>query len=198
MQAGERVRLRPEAVKEHMGKAIGTGGVVIKVGDGRRNPEGMILVQRDGIKSHDWYEDSLWESEQVVKRREELLETVRANPHDASAKLIYADWLGDKGEDDLAHAYRWMAQNGKWPYYRVASMMENRWAWTIKERVYHNVHSASREDFPKTCILPGALLWATSGNQTSPMIVKSKTDDEAILKLSRGLARLKEMIAVKL
>ena len=40
-----------------------------------------------------------------------LLRAVTDSP-DPAHKLVYADWLEERGEVDLAHAYRWAASRG--------------------------------------------------------------------------------------
>ena len=52
-----------------------------------------------------------------------LLRAVTDSP-DPAHKLVYADWLEERGEVDLAHAYRWAASRGLHPHLAAA----RRWA----------------------------------------------------------------------
>jgi uncharacterized protein (TIGR02996 family) len=44
-----------------------------------------------------------------------FLDDIAKSPADSTIKLIFADWLEERGESDLAFAVRWLAARGKWP-----------------------------------------------------------------------------------
>lgn len=48
-----------------------------------------------------------------------------ADPSDSAARLLYADWLEERG-DERAAGYRWMAERGKWPYETISRVG---WRW---------------------------------------------------------------------
>jgi uncharacterized protein (TIGR02996 family) len=41
---------------------------------------------------------------------------VRGLPADPAPKLVFADWLAERGRDPLAHALRWCAARGRHPH----------------------------------------------------------------------------------
>lgn len=49
-----------------------------------------------------------------------------ADPADAAARLLLAEWLDERG-DSRAAGYRWMARRRKHPYFLSGS---ERWSWT--------------------------------------------------------------------
>ncbi len=82
---------------------------------------------------------------------EALVRAIRNNP-DPVHKLVYADWLEEHGQDDLAYAYRWAAHRDKHP----ASSMRS-WVW---------------RDYPKhgPCCLPPSVMRAITSSRTKVLI----------------------------
>jgi uncharacterized protein (TIGR02996 family) len=75
-----------------------------------------------------------------------FLDSISADPADQSRKLVFSDWLEEKGETDAAFTMRWLAKNGKWPQYREKTESGNRepedryrWAWW-KYKNTNNMH----------------------------------------------------------
>lgn len=60
-----------------------------------------------------------------MNRQDQLLQVIQNNP--ADAKLIFADWLEEDGQPDLAHAFRWSASHGKHP---ALCSNTNYWGWS--------------------------------------------------------------------
>lgn len=56
-----------------------------------------------------WTTHSLWEVGRP--RNEELLTAIRADKNDAVAKMAYADWLSEHGEDISSKGFAWAAQH---------------------------------------------------------------------------------------
>lgn len=50
-----------------------------------------------------------------MTEREQFIEQIKANPEDHQLKMVFADWLQDHKEPDLAHAYRWCGKHKKHP-----------------------------------------------------------------------------------
>lgn len=61
---------------------------------------------------------------------QQLLAAIEADPDDALPKLVMADFLDDHGEPDLAYAYRWCANEGKWPEF---DRRRRDWDWWYEE-----------------------------------------------------------------
>jgi uncharacterized protein (TIGR02996 family) len=60
-----------------------------------------------------------------------FLAKILENLDDDLPKLIYADWLDERGESDLAHAYRWCACYKKRPC--VSSNALGWWQWRFSD-----------------------------------------------------------------
>lgn len=43
---------------------------------------------------------------------------ITSAPDDGALKMVYADWLDEHREPDLAYTYRWMGKNGLHPHFR--------------------------------------------------------------------------------
>jgi uncharacterized protein (TIGR02996 family) len=50
-----------------------------------------------------------------VARREDFEAALDRDPDDGALRLVYADWLEEQGDVELAYAQRWMARHGKRP-----------------------------------------------------------------------------------
>jgi uncharacterized protein (TIGR02996 family) len=59
---------------------------------------------------------------------------VVAELSDPAPKLVFADWLDDRGFADLAFAYRWCGRRGKYPTEVVQFGTEYRWRSETKSR----------------------------------------------------------------
>lgn len=57
--------------------------------------------------------------------REDFITTMIERNGDPSTLKVFADWLEQRGECDLAYAYRWAASRGLWPCTKDGVM----WAW---------------------------------------------------------------------
>lgn len=55
--------------------------------------------------------------------REAFLLDIQRSPGDPAPLLIFADWLADRGEDDLV--WRWLAKRDKRPYHRTRYKVES-------------------------------------------------------------------------
>lgn len=51
-----------------------------------------------------------------LKMHRSFIDSIMADPHDAASKLAYADWLRDRGLDDIAYAFEWAARRGRHPH----------------------------------------------------------------------------------
>ena len=56
-----------------------------------------------------------------------LLRAAVANPEDRTARLVLADWLQERGSDQLAHFMRQSAAEGGWV--RIPRPLRGRWKW---------------------------------------------------------------------
>jgi uncharacterized protein (TIGR02996 family) len=56
-----------------------------------------------------------------------------ADPDDWSLRLVYADWLDENGDADLARCQRWMAANRKRPVCRPPAFLHvaDGWDWSL-------------------------------------------------------------------
>ena len=61
---------------------------------------------------------------------------IDAEPENMCLRWLFSEWLADRG-DWRAHGFRWMCQQGKWPFWLPSS---RRWSWTNPENTfpYHN------------------------------------------------------------
>lgn len=57
--------------------------------------------------------------------REDFIATMIERKGDPATLKVYADWLEQRGECDLAYAYRWAASRGRWP----DEYAPRRWYW---------------------------------------------------------------------
>jgi len=70
-------------------------------------------------------------------------------PEDAGLRLVYADWLDDRGEHAYAAAHRWLAKVERWP---VRCEISKRKVWFV---FGHDGHSVKKQ--PKSKWFPALL-----------------------------------------
>ena len=71
--------------------------------------------------------------------KDAFLQEIIEHPGDPAPLLVFADWLDERGEPDLAYACRWMAARGYRPSQRQRPGIRLPWAWW---------HEASGKDGP--------------------------------------------------
>jgi uncharacterized protein (TIGR02996 family) len=57
---------------------------------------------------------------------EDFLREIEDRPTDNALKCLFADWLEERGEDDLAFAFRWCAFHDKHP---TLTDITSAWVW---------------------------------------------------------------------
>ncbi len=73
------------------------------------------------------------------------------HPGDPAIMQVFADVLTDCGMDDLAYAYRWAAERGRWPFVRTERDSNPPWNDTRKVYDWSRQHWGS---VPEACRLP--------------------------------------------
>lgn len=58
-----------------------------------------------------------------------FIEGIKQFPQDHERKLVFADWLDDREEADLASFYRWLGSKQLSPGWRERKKAKLRWAW---------------------------------------------------------------------
>lgn len=107
--------------------------------------------------------------------------------------LVYADWLGERGDDHLALACRWMGRRMKTPehyeYLRTGVRIQSglHWLWAGEWAMASGV---CVDHLPDTARLPRALEMYVVGHHHTWYA----TFEGAVVALADGLARLGELI----
>jgi uncharacterized protein (TIGR02996 family) len=117
------------------------------------------------------------------------------NPQDATPKLVYADWLDERGRPDLAFAYRWMATRGRHPGLRQRPRARKPWAWW-HERSLAMEYPAEHDDIRRS---PGAFLPLLVFRAMGPEDVLAahayyRTVGECVQGLANALKRLRDLV----
>lgn len=103
-----------------------------------------------------------------------------------STMLVFADWLEEQGEPDLAFAYRWAARRQRFP---EPTFARRYWQWSARLRGQHRPVYAHQ--LPPIIFnnMPGKFIV-----QTSPGYVSAKSVESAFAHLSRALAKIRKEI----
>jgi uncharacterized protein (TIGR02996 family) len=94
-----------------------------------------------------------------------FIQAILAAPEDAAPLLIFADWLEEQGQPDLAYACRWMGYRGCRPGQRRRPRLRKPWAWWNPSSAEHEMDPEDLKDIV-TCPharLPGLVFRAMSG-----------------------------------
>jgi uncharacterized protein (TIGR02996 family) len=87
-----------------------------------------------------------------VARREDFEAALDLAPDDWALRRVYADWLEEQGDYELAHAQRWMAVNRKHPrQWSDCALDEKPWRWFVWVHIeqYHESRGHAYEDLPR-------------------------------------------------
>jgi uncharacterized protein (TIGR02996 family) len=84
-----------------------------------------------------------------------------ASPADATARLVYADWLDEQGLSPEAEVQRWLARQGKYPY----DWSKNE-GYSPHDFDWYKEGGDARWDVPAYCTLPLSL-WLLLGKGDS-------------------------------
>lgn len=201
---GDRVRLRLDSAGLQ-GKALSDCGIVVSTMiDMMQGP--MLLVQRDGLKGKAWYAVKDWEPAVTGSEREALLQSIADAPNDPVPKMVYADWLGDRGDESLSIAYRFMAKHNKRPYFRTQTGLMSRWSWFVGMKDdsglnrRHRLRLALEEPYEESAIdsacLETPLMAAVTNRIYCPQWIYYTRQDTAIAALGNGLMKLREIVNV--
>jgi uncharacterized protein (TIGR02996 family) len=130
-----------------------------------------------------------------------FLEDIRARPEDRTPKLIFADWLEEHGQPDLAYAYRWMASRGYRPGQRLRRLARKPWAWWNEHTLEgpEGVDPADRPDIERCphAVLPVLVFRAIGGELRSGPHAYYSTYAECVRGLAGALKWLRELTALK-
>jgi uncharacterized protein (TIGR02996 family) len=121
---------------------------------------------------------------------EDFISAIFSKPDDPLPKLVYADYLDERGEGSLAFAYRWCASKGKQPRYCRYSGFSEEITLTTSTQIWWEWHFYSLA--LGTHNLPDALSYAIdpAGYRHS----RHHSYQEAMNALARGLKSVKEML----
>jgi uncharacterized protein (TIGR02996 family) len=118
-----------------------------------------------------------------------------SNPEDWESRRVYADWLEESGDDDMARCQRWMARTETapvlGPYYHSVSHRHpdkrDRWRYGQAWRIDETDNPCVRNCTDLSYYLPRPLWEAME-------VYSWLTRQEAEWALCRALARLREML----
>lgn len=111
--------------------------------------------------------------------REAFWAKIEENPADAACKLVFADWLEEHGEEDLAYCMRWCAGHSKCPAYFDNGGVAY-WTWL-------------RLRFSEDATVVGDALINQMANYDSIIFL---TPQRAYAALTKALKELREVIAI--
>lgn len=172
-----------------LGKAISSKGIIkATFGDSK------IKVQRDGIKTPKWYHAGFWELENISDTGRQLQEAISESPDDYGRYQIYADYLEEKGQTELACAWRWMGHHKKRPFWRSSVNLLRRWVWYVEKVMYWDDKSRKALDVKDYSRLPALVKMAMGKSIYLSQRTMYPTEDDAINALAIGLKRLKEAV----
>jgi len=141
------------------------------------------------------------EEDTAMSDRKALLQAILHAPTDRAPFGIYADWLDENGEHDLAHAYRWMMARGHRPAVRNGPRVRKPFAWLVQ------THSDPRFEFSSTYTppdfgpaefiesskLPILVFHSIAQNRQYQIHFYFREFEEAVMALARGLKNLREL-----
>ena len=112
-----------------------------------------------------------------TRQRTALVTAMIASNGNPDTLRVMADWLEQRGECDLAYAYRWAASRDRWPKQGGPNVGQNQWwSWSIPP---------------------------TQNQSTVPVSLKNKivyifavSVEDAFQRLANALAQLKEDVSI--
>jgi uncharacterized protein (TIGR02996 family) len=123
--------------------------------------------------------------------RTSFLAAIAEAPDDARRWLVFADWLEEHGDPDLAYAYRWCAHFGRRPGRRANPRARKPWAW-FRPLLFHPDDSADAAANPRA-VLDRLAFRAVAGPDAGESVYYV-TFAAALEALALGLRRLRDLI----
>lgn len=118
--------------------------------------------------------------------REQFEERLSLNPKAWDLRKVYADWLEDNSEPELAYAQRYMAAEQKCPINYFGSPS---WAWSVSDKDWEHPHYVGK---PVAAVLlkrvPGAVHYGVKERYGGLVSYRSRQEAEA--GLAQALSRL--------
>jgi uncharacterized protein (TIGR02996 family) len=128
-----------------------------------------------------------------------FLKSIEANLADPTPLLVLADWLEEQGNDQPAHAWRWMARRGYRPAMRTRRLARIAWAWwnvSSHEMESHPEDLIDIHSHPEAC-LPMLLFRAMGLRGSAGRHIYCRSLIDAVGRLAKGLQVLRELAGLE-
>jgi uncharacterized protein (TIGR02996 family) len=135
---------------------------------------------------------------ETVNVQDAFVRDIVANPADRTPHLIFADWLEEQGQSDLAFTYRWMAAQGHWPGERKRKLARKPWAWWRPGSGESAMEEEDMRDIRRCphAVLPWLIYHAVTGSAFT-WYVYYPTWEAAVAGLEGGLTRLRAHLSLE-